>query len=559
MLRDLQIENYALIRSLEIHLDPGFVVITGETGAGKSILLGALSLILGHRADTDVLHDKSRKCYVEGTFDIRKMALQSFFEENDLDYQDYTTIRREINESGKSRAFINDTPVNLTTLKKLSVQLLDIHSQHQNLMLQDSGFRLDLLDQYAQTVDLRTQYRTQLQRLKQVEGTYERLKVQCAEAALQQEFNQYTVNELEQANLTVGEQEDIEQSIQLLSHAEEIKSHLFAASQQLSENEGDTILQQLKVVQGECQAIRGMGASFEDIVGRLESISVELQDIAYEISRQESEIEVNPQELDRLNERIDQIYSLQHKYQVDSIAGLLAVADRLRNELTSYQDNTEQLQALEIEKKEIRSEVMALAVKLSEARKKVSASFSKEIEQRLQQLGMPDSRFEIQFAISPEPLQYGIDNITFLFSANKGIAPAELSKIASGGEMSRLMLALKSIITDSTLLPTVIFDEIDTGISGETANRVASVMGTLAEHHQVIAITHLPQIASFGDQHCFVYKENVNGTAESNIRTLTDDERIDAVASMLSGSNITASARSTAQELIQNKRNKNKK
>jgi len=553
MLRNLQIENYALIRSLDIRFDKGFTAITGETGAGKSILLGALSLILGNRADTDVLNDKSKKCFVEATFDIRELSLQTFFEENDLDYQDETTIRREINEHGKSRAFINDTPVNLTTLRTLASQLLDIHSQHQNLMLQDSGFRLGILDQYAKDSQLLQEYRSKYAHLKQLENEYAKLKSACAEAALQQEFNTFTVNELEQAQLVAGEQEETEQKIQLLSHAEEIKTHLFAASQQLSENDGENIIQQLKSVQGECNALSNLGNVFEELKSRLQAVTIELQDISYEISRQENEIEVNPQELERLNERIDLIYTLEHKYQVDDIQALLDLAQRLKAEVNAFSDNKEQLIALERNLQTARTEVMTLAQQLSDARQKVTTSFCQEIEHKLRALGMADSRFEISIKRTEEPQAHGIDSIIFLFSANKGVAPAELSKVASGGEMSRLMLALKSIITDSTLLPTVIFDEIDTGISGETANRVAAVMSTLSEHHQVIAITHLPQLAARGDQHLFVYKENLDEKAVSNIRELNDDERIDVLAAMLSGDSITESARNTAKELLHSK------
>lgn len=552
MLRNLQIENYALIHSLDISFDKGFTAITGETGAGKSILLGALSLLMGNRADTDVLNDKSRKCYVEGTFDIGTLSLQSFFEENDLDYQDCTTIRREINEHGKSRAFINDTPVNLTILRTFASQLLDIHSQHQNLMLQDSGFRLGILDQYAQNGKLLQHYQQEYAKLKKLEVEYAKLKKECTDAALQQEFNLFTVNELEQANLVTDEQEDAEQKIQLLSHAEEIKTHLFAASQMLSENDGENIIQQLKAVQTECNALCNLGTIFEELKSRLQTVSIELQDIAYEISKQENEIEVNPQELERLNERIDLIYSLEHKYQVESIAALQELTEKLKEEVSAYSDNKEKLNEIEASLQKQRSDVAALAHKLSESRKQVVGSFCQEIEQRLGTLGMLNSRFEISFKESTDLQSQGIDSILFLFSANKGVVPADLSKVASGGEMSRLMLALKSIITDSTLLPTVIFDEIDTGISGETASRVATVMGALSEHHQVIAITHLPQIAARGDQHLFVYKETSGEKTVSNIRTLGNDERIDALAAMLSGSTITEAARSTAKELMKN-------
>lgn len=550
MLRALQIENYALIRSLNIQFDRGFTVITGETGAGKSILMGALSLILGSRAETDVLYDKSKKCIVEGTFDIESLSLQDFFIQNDLDYQPQTIIRREINEHGKSRAFINDTPVTLPLLRELTSSLIDIHSQHQNLLLQDSGFRLRILDQYAKNQALRHQYQQVFASLKQAESQFQQLKKQCADAALQQEFNNFTVQELDNAQLEADEQEQIEQNIKLLSNAEDIKAHLYAAAQQLSEGEDGTVLQQLQSVQNECRAIQDIGPDFQELQKRLDSVILELKDLAYEIARKDNEIDINPQELERLNERIDLIYTLEHKYQVDNIQGLLALSDKLKQELSQYTDNQEQLTLLEERKNALETEVRALAQKLSQTRHQAISTFQKEIEARLKMLGMPDSQFRIDIQENSEPQVTGIDQITFLFSANKGIVSADLGKIASGGEMSRIMLALKSIITDTALLPTVIFDEIDTGISGETANKVAAVMGLLSQQHQVVAITHLPQIAARGDQHLLVYKQNQNDKAVTNLRLLNTDERIESIATILGGSNFTETARSAARELI---------
>lgn len=556
MLQSLQIVNYALIRSLDITFDDGFTVITGETGAGKSILMGALSLLLGNRADTNVLFDKNSKCVVEGTFDITNLSLQPFFEENDLDYQDVTIIRREINEKGKSRAFINDTPVNLVTLKNLSASLIDIHSQHQNLLLNDSGFRLSIIDQYAQNGKEFTAYKESLTKWRDAEQHYQQLKQQCAEAALQQEFNIYTVEELEKAQLHADEQEQIEQDIKILSNAEGIKEHLYRAAQQLSEQDGDNIIQLLKSVQGECQSLSDLGSDYQELYKRVRDAVVELQDISYEISRKEAEVEVNPQELERLNSRIDLIYTLENKYQVDNIEGLLSLQDRLQKELSGYSDNQELLAQLNRERAALEQETLKSAQKLSETRKNVLTVLEKEIQQRLQLLGMPDGIFAIRLDHLTEPTNEGMDQATYLFSANKGVAPADVSKIASGGEMSRLMLAIKSAITDTVLLPTVIFDEIDTGISGETANKVAHVMGMLAERHQVIAITHLPQIAAKGRQHYMVYKASNNGQTSTNLKMLSTTEREEAIATMLSGSHLTEAAITTARELIHsNKKN----
>lgn len=550
MLRTLQIENYVLIRELNIQFDRGLTVITGETGAGKSILLGAISLILGNRAETDVLLDKAKKCIVEGTFDITELPIQDFFTQNDLDYQPQTIIRREINEHGKSRAFINDTPVTLNLLRELSSVLIDIHSQHQNLLLQNSDFRLEILDQYAQNQILRAKYQQVFALHEQAERQYRELKAQCTEAARREEFNLFTIQELDNAQLEAGEQERLEQRIRLLSNAENIKAHLYAATQQLSENEDGNILQQLKSVQDECGAIQDLGPDFEDIHQRLKSVSIELKDLAYEINRKESEIDINPKELEHLNERIDLIFSLQHKYQVDDIQGLIDLSASLKKEISQYSDKQEQLSALDEKKSQLANELREWAHKLSETRQAVTGSFQQKIASVLKQLGMPDSQFNINMLQTEEPQRTGIDQVEFLFSANKGMVPANLSKIASGGEMSRIMLALKSTITDNSLLPTIIFDEIDTGISGETANKVAAVMRVLASKHQVIAISHLPQIAASGDQHYLVYKKNIDNKAVSNIRLLDADERTEAIAGMLSGADISDAARSAAQALL---------
>ena len=550
MLQNLQIENYALIRALNISFNKGFTVITGETGAGKSILMGALSLVLGNRADTDVLYDKSRKCIVEGTFDITNHSLKSFFEENDLDYQPVTTLRREINERGKSRAFINDTPTNLVTLKALASKLLDIHSQHQNLLLQDSEFRLSLIDQYAQNQELKEQYALSLLEWKTIELEYTELKRRCAEAALQQEFNNFTIQELENAKLVPGEQEEAENAIQLLSHAESIKAHLFQATQRLSDNEEMTILSQLKALQHECAAIKDISPEFSEIYNRVESSILELQDIAYDIANKEQTIEVNPKELERLNERLDLIYSLQHKYQTDSVQGLLDILSRLREEVNLFTDSREQLSQLDTNRTTLLAQTRKLAEQLTLSRQNILAEMEKEVEARLHMLALPDSRFQIRLAKLDELGNTGADSVEFLFSANQGVAVSDISKVASGGEMSRVMLALKSIVTDSMLLPTVIFDEIDTGISGETAKKVADVMKDFAQRHQVIAITHLPQIAANASCHYLVYKETQSGQTITNLKSLTPEEHIHAIATLICGNSPTEAALNAARELV---------
>lgn len=556
MLRALQIENYALIRSLQINFDSGFNVITGETGAGKSILMGALSLILGNRADASVLYDKTHKCIVEGTFDIKDLQFETFFADNDLDYQNITAIRREINDAGKSRAFINDTPVTLNTLKEFTSNLIDIHSQHQNLLLQNALFRLNIIDQFAQNGNLIARYKSTLNHLKNTERQYDELQARCTTAAQQQEYNAFTVNELEQAQFSPTEQTDIEQNIKLLSNAENIKTHLYQAAQILSEQETDTVLQLLKSVHSECASLNHLSVDYQNISSRIEAVEVELKDIAYEIVHKENDIEVNPQELERLNDRLDLIYTLQHKYQVDSVQKLLDLSNKLKSELAQFSDNKEQLAQLDAQCAQLHEQTIQLATEISRSRTAVLEQLQSEMKQRLQQLGMPDSVFTITLKQTADLQNYGIDNAEFLFSANSGMPAADLEKIASGGEMSRVMLALKSIITDSVLLPTVIFDEIDTGISGETATKVASVMKTLSLRHQLIVITHLPQIAVKGNQHFLVYKEASYNQTITNLKLLTGTEREKAVAVMLSGSQVSEAALATAKEMLSAKNNK---
>lgn len=551
MLRTLQISNYALIRSLDISFEDGLTVITGETGAGKSILMGALGLLLGNRADTEVLYDKHKKCVVEAQFDIRNLSLKPFFEEQDLDFQEVTTIRREINENSRSRAFVNDTPINLNVLKELSSKLIDIHSQHQSLLLGDATFRLSMLDQYAQNADLRAEYRQTLVAWRQADQQFRDLQQQCAEQALQQEFRQFTVQELDKAALQPDEQEEVEQTIRILSHAEDIKTHLYKAAYTLSEDEQSAVVHLLKSVQTELDALSDIGPDFKELQQRLQAAKVEIEDIAYDISRKEQEVEVNPQELERLNERLDLLNSLQHKYQVPNVADLIALKEHLEEELQHFGDHQEQLRQLDTTRQRLWEQLMTLARRLSETRAKVIPTLRKEMLARLALLGMPNSTFEIELSQSEHPSVDGIDQVVFLFSANKGVPVADISKVASGGEMSRLMLSLKSIITDSVLLPTIIFDEIDTGISGETALKVANVMATLAQRHQVIAITHLPQIAASGRQHFLVYKETRGEQTVTDIRLLNKEERENAVAVILSGDQVTPSALATARELIQ--------
>ncbi len=556
MLTSLQIENYAIIRSLEIPFQQGLIVITGETGAGKSILMGALSLILGNRADTDVLFDKSRKCIVEATFNVSDLDLRPLFQQYDLDYQDDTIIRREINEHGKSRAFINDTPVTLAVLKAVSSLLVDIHSQHQTLMLQNVGFRIKLIDQFAQNQQLYTQYQQALETWRKQKKALEQLREKCAEADRRYDFNRYTVDELEAAALDPDEQARIEQQINELTHAESIKSHLYNATALLSEQEGDNILYMLKTVREECRSLSSMGGEYDHYLQRLDNLLAEAQDLSYEMSKKNDNIEINPELLNQLNERLDLLFSLQNKYHVNDNAGLIELLNQLHQELEEYTDNKEGLKELERAVSDCEKETRELAKKLTETRRNAIPKLTRAMEERLSMLGMKGSRFEVQLDTTDELRDNGADTATFLFSANAGIAPADIAKIASGGEMSRIMLCLKSIITDTMYLPTIIFDEIDTGISGETASKVGQMMQLLATNHQVIAITHLPQIAACGNQHLLVHKQSTDTQTFTNIKILSTQEREQVIATMMSGESCSESAMNTAREMLQSTQKK---
>lgn len=550
MLTSLQIENYAIIRSLEIPFQPGLVVITGETGAGKSILMGALSLILGNRADTDILYDKNRKCIVEASFDVRKLGMQPIFQSYDLDYQDDTIIRREINEHGKSRAFINDTPVNLSTLKAFASLMVDIHSQHQTLMLQNAAFRLRLIDQFAQNQESVSLYQEALHQWQEQKQALEELRKKCSEAAIRYDYNLYSIEELEKAQLQPDEQTEIEHKIKELSHAESIKSHLFNATSILSEQEGDNILSLLKSLQQECRSLEVVGGEYAAFSQRIDSLMAEAQDLSYEMSKKNDSVEVNPALTDQLNERLDLLFSLQNKYHAEDNEALISLLDKLRQEVSEYTDNKDKLADAEAQLQKHEAEVRHAANQLSASRQAAIRNLEHAMEDRLHLLGMNASRFCVQLATDGELRESGQDTATFLFSANAGIDPADIARIASGGEMSRIMLCLKSIITDTTFLPTIIFDEIDTGISGETASKVGQMMQLLAEKHQVIAITHLPQIAACGGQHLMVYKQMDENQTFTIIKQLNMSEREQMIATMMSGESRTESAIITAREML---------
>lgn len=550
MLLELQISNYALIRSLHVSFDTGFTVITGETGAGKSILLGALSLILGNRADTSVLFDKSKKCIVEAVFDIKGLGLEDFFEQCDIDYNDNTIVRREITERGKSRAFVNDTPVVLTVLKELASKLVDIHSQHNNLLLGDSSFRMKVLDAYAKNSKLLSEYKKVYSEYIAAELEYHNLALQQQRGLEERGFLEYTLAELEAARISVGEQDELESKIAFLSNAQTIKQKLYDGVQAFSDDEGGVVGRVREVMNG-CIDVAGFDPRLREFADRLDSVVIELKDLAFEFSKMEDSVEVSPDELVRLQERLDVINSLEQKYRVDDERQLLEKLETTRAKLDAYTDNSERMEKLRVECARLRDSAERMGKQLSESRSKVAAKLSEELVDKLQLLGMPDAKMEVKVEpdignLKPD----GIDEVAFLFSANKGTALTEIEKAASGGEISRVMLAIKSVITTNSYLPTVIFDEIDTGISGEVAAKTAKVMEELASQRQLLVITHLPQIAAKAKLHYFVYKTVENGMTYTQIRLLDDTERETEIAKMISGSAVSASARRTAAELM---------
>lgn len=553
MLQALQIENYAIIRSLKINFDKGFTVITGETGAGKSIIIGALSLILGKRADTSVLHDKSRKCYIEGSFDLSKLPLQEFFQQHDLDYQDISYIRREVTENGKSRAFINDTPVTLNVLKEFAERLVDIHSQHNNLLVNNENFRIDVLDQYAQDSTILKAYQSSFSAYKKTEKRHQELLALQQQQEQERSYLTYVAQELSDANLSEGEQDRIEREIALLTHAETIKSKLFQSVQLLEEDENDNLLHRLQVIQDQCQSVSGFDKDIEELSQRLSGCLLELKDIVRELRQKEDKIEVNPQELEHLNERLDLLLNLEHKHRVNTNEELIALLDSTNAKLSSMTENEEELEQCEKECQELQARTMELAQKLSAARQQCVGQLEQEMVNKIRLLGMEYGSFKIQLTQHEQFGASGIDNVQFLFSANRGNELQEIEKTASGGEISRLMLALKSIINDNSLLPTVIFDEIDSGISGEVAGKVASLMQDMSRKHQLIVITHLPQIAAKGKLHYFVFKSISEDKTYTQIKSLNEDESIREIATMISGDQVSNAALRTAKELKNSK------
>ena len=550
MLKQLYIKNFTLIDELNISLYPGFSVITGETGAGKSIILGAIGLLLGNRADSKAIKAGRDRCVIEAHFDLSRYGMQKFFDDNDIDYDaDDTIIRRELTAAGKSRAFINDTPVPLTRMRELGEQLVDIHSQHQNLLLQKEDFQLNVVDIIAQDTEQLKVYQKEYYAYRKAKELLEELKAEIAKNRENEEFMRFQHKELDDANLQDGELEQLEQEAETLSHSEDIKTALYEADSALS-GDDDSILDKLKNATHHLENICDVYPSMADVAGRMQSSYIELKDIAQEISSSVDHVEFDPNRLDAINTRLDKLYTLQQKFHVETVTELIATRDRIAEQL-SHIDNGDE----DIEEKE--KEVAALLVKaekqaalLTSIRQKSAKAIEKEMKGRLIPLGIPNVRFEIAFAEKPLSGN-GADKVSFLFSANKSTQLQPVSQVASGGEIARVMLSLKAMISGAVKLPTIIFDEIDTGVSGKIAEKMADIMEEMGlQNRQVLSITHLPQIAAKGSHHYKVLKEETENGTISHMKELNNQERIEEIAQMLSGSDITQAALANAKELL---------
>ncbi|HLG04229.1 MAG TPA: DNA repair protein RecN [Bacteroidia bacterium] len=549
MLRSLSIRNYALIDAVEINLDKGLTIITGETGAGKSILLGALGLLLGDRADSAALSDKSKKCFVEGTFDIRAYALKDFFSVNDLDYSDSSVIRREITPEGKSRAFINDTPVNVSVLKAIGERLVDVHSQHETLTLNESRFQLAIVDVVAGANGLLDDYQEFFRNYKKLTNTFAELTEKENKSRKDLDYFRFQFEELEAAGLKTGEQTSLETEAETIEHAETIKSGLSRSAYALDGAE-ENLVAGIAEVKNTLAQLARFNPQIKQLADRLASSHIELKDIARELDLLEGTIIHDPKRAEVVQERLDLIYRLQQKHAVKTVEELIDVRNQLEDKIGEIGSLEEQIRTIEKELGEIRSRLLDLGGKLTKKRSAAAPKLSKEIKEMLDELGMPHAELKVQLEGYPEPRENGFDKITFLFTANKGGTLLPLNKVASGGELSRLMLSLKSLLARHTSLPTIIFDEIDSGISGDVGARMGTILGQMADRLQVIAITHLPQVASRGKSHLFVYKEESGKRSVTRIKSLSKDERVNEIAKMLSAGKVGEAALKNAKEML---------
>lgn len=550
MLRSLYIQNYALIEKLDINFETGFSVITGETGAGKSIILGAIGLLLGQRADVKSIRIGETKCVIEARFDITAYGMRSFFEENELEYENECILRREVYGSGKSRAFINDTPASLIQMKELGEQLIDVHSQHQNLLLNKEGFQLNVLDILAHNDDALEIYHRFYSEWKRIDKELNELIAHSEQSKTDEDYVRFQLEQLEEASLSEGEQQELEQESETLSHAEEIKAGLYRVEQTFTSDEGGLMFS----LKDSLNTLRGLQKVYQpaqELTERVESTYIELKDIVQEVSAQGESVEFNPARLDEVNNRLNLIYSLQQKHHVLTVSELIALTAEYRERLaaiTSYDDRIAELTTLRDTRY---NKVKEQAFALTQTRCIAAREVEKQMAARLVLLGMPNVRFHVDMGLKKEIGTQGEDTVSFLFSANKNGLLQNISSVASGGEIARVMLSIKAMIAGAVKLPTIVFDEIDTGVSGEIADRMADIMQEMGKQdRQVISITHLPQIAARGHSHYKVYKQDNDTETNSHIRRLTNEERVEEVAHMLSGATLTEAALSNARALL---------
>ena len=549
MLTQLSIKNYALIDHLQVHFDNGLTIITGETGAGKSILLGGLSLILGKRADLSSVKDPAEKCVIEATFDISNYNLKPLFIEEDLDFEPQTIIRREILPSGKTRAFVNDTPVNLNSLQILGERLLDIHSQHQTLQLTNDDFQFQVIDALAKNQELLSTYSDQLRQFKALKSHLKKLNEQQIEAAKELDYNLFLLKELEEAKLVDGEMELLEEEYETLNNIEEISERLTSVNELLS-NQELGVMPQLTEIKSQLSKLVNFSSQYKSVFERVTSSIIELDDVFAEVESLQESLEADPNRLNIVNQKLQVLHNLMQKHAAGDVAELIQIRGDL-NEKVMVTENMEQvILQKETELKEIEKELNDVALKLHQNRTKAIPGLAEQLEALLATLGMPNARFNIELLSSQTFLQNGKDELKFLFSANKGGQYNELKKAASGGELSRIMLAIKSILTNYTQLPTIMFDEIDTGVSGEISNKMGSIMQQMSKTMQVFTITHLPQIAAKGDSHFKVFKEDVDEVTQTQLKRLNPDERIVEIAQMLGGATMSDSAVEHAKQLL---------
>ena len=549
MITSLAIKNYALIEDIRVDFNEGLTIITGETGAGKSILLGALALLLGKRADMGSVKDSSKKCVVEGHFSIKNYGLQNVFNENDLDYESHTIIRREILPGGKSRAFVNDTPVALTQLQALAPHLIDVHSQHETLEVVSENFQMEVIDALAGNGALLKSYQAQFADFKTISEKLSAIKLQKENGIKELDYNAFLFSELQQANLKKLNQQDLEETYETLNNAEAIQEALSNVSKLLDEDQIGSLqtAKEARIVLGR---IKEFSKTFEDYWQRLNSTIIEMEDISDEVAKTAEKIEADPEMLFQVNEKLQTLYKLQQKHSVSTVSELIEIEKELEEKVNTTLGLDDQIENLEKEKNKLRETTLKTSAELHSKRVAAIPILKQKLEETLFPLGLPNARFQFELSPSEDFKNNGTDILQLLFTANKGLAFGPLKKVASGGEMSRIMLAIKAVLAEYKKLPTIVFDEIDTGVSGEIANKMAGILHQMSKTMQLLSITHLPQIAAKGDHHIKVYKEDINDLTTTHLKILGEEERIVEIAQMLGGKNVSEAAIANAKELL---------